>query len=399
MRTCVSGVCGIEPAPAGTRLAAQPKGDCAIQECDGKGGVRDVLDQADFIDDGNPCTVDACSEGVSVNTPKAENAPCQLDKVCTADSRCVECIDGSVCKSKNCTPQNTCADATCSDSTKNNLETDVDCGGIDCSPCANGKACKVPSDCVSQKCTSGSCAASCLDGLQNNGESDVDCGGPNCGKCAVGGKCGSAADCVSGACDGGTKRCVCDGSHLLISELRTRGKGGAADEFVELYNPTAADIKLDASWRIEARSHDAGTYTVKWQGGGLTIPKRGHFLIAGDAFGASPAPDDTLLTGITDGASVVLRNASGVVDAVCFHYSAQSQANLEDTSKGFVCEGEPASNLPHNNGTSGQSNSDVSLERLPGGALGNCVDTKSSLTDFKSTSPAKPQNRFSSPTP
>ena len=49
---------------------------------------------------------------------------------------------------------------TCNDGVQNGDETEVDCGGSNCEPCA-----------------------SCNDGFQNNGETDVDCGGPNCPAC------------------------------------------------------------------------------------------------------------------------------------------------------------------------------------------------------------------------
>jgi hypothetical protein len=48
---------------------------------------------------------------------------------------------------------------TCTDGVKNGSETDVDCGGGTCSPCANGDTCAVGSDCVSGTCTGGICVS------------------------------------------------------------------------------------------------------------------------------------------------------------------------------------------------------------------------------------------------
>ncbi len=46
---------------------------------------------------------------------------------------------------------------TCSDGEKNGDETDVDCGGPDCSPCDEGEECIVSSDCESSICENGLC--------------------------------------------------------------------------------------------------------------------------------------------------------------------------------------------------------------------------------------------------
>ncbi|MBM4362125.1 MAG: DUF11 domain-containing protein, partial [Deltaproteobacteria bacterium] len=43
-------------------------------------------------------------------------------------------------------------------------------------------------------------AASCADGVQNGTETDVDCGGGVCAPCALGRDCGVGADCSSGVC-------------------------------------------------------------------------------------------------------------------------------------------------------------------------------------------------------
>ncbi len=48
---------------------------------------------------------------------------------------------------------------TCYSYTQNGDETDVDCGGAVCAPCAEGQTCIVDSDCESDDCTGGVCAA------------------------------------------------------------------------------------------------------------------------------------------------------------------------------------------------------------------------------------------------
>src|SRR5690606_40293025 len=67
--------------------------------------------------------------------------------------------------------------AHCTNRTQDADETDVDCGGNDCSPCSDGAKCVKPSDCLSSVCEGGECQPpSCDDRVKNGNESDVDCG-------------------------------------------------------------------------------------------------------------------------------------------------------------------------------------------------------------------------------
>src|SRR5579872_3323684 len=76
------------------------------------------------------------------------------------------------------TPPPTPPAPTCMDGVKNGMETDVDCGGPVCGPCAAGKACTAATDCTTAVCQGNLCvAASCMDGVKNGDETDVDCGG------------------------------------------------------------------------------------------------------------------------------------------------------------------------------------------------------------------------------
>jgi hypothetical protein len=50
----------------------------------------------------------------------------------------------------------------CSDSVVDGDETDVDCGGSICDPCADGLSCGTNSDCVNGNCSGGVCAAAVL---------------------------------------------------------------------------------------------------------------------------------------------------------------------------------------------------------------------------------------------
>jgi hypothetical protein len=106
----------------------------------------------------------------------------------------------------------------CADGLQNGLETDTDCGGDGCLPCAMGQKCANDTDCKSQACgENGLCEAAppqptCEDTGQptcNNcvldaelAETDVDCGGDACSSCNLDQHCLSDADCMSGKCGG-----------------------------------------------------------------------------------------------------------------------------------------------------------------------------------------------------
>ena len=89
----------------------------------------------------------------------------------------------------------------------NGYETDVDCGGYDCTPCGLNQTCQFNTDCSQKYCNNESKCdiPSCNDSINNGYETDVDCGG-NCTQCQNGMKCNENSDCLSNYCDFG----VCD---------------------------------------------------------------------------------------------------------------------------------------------------------------------------------------------
>jgi hypothetical protein len=110
---------------------------------------------------------------------------------------------GSEAHPEDDTSDGTPEDPTCEDGEQNQKETDIDCGGANCDPCATGLACVVGSDCVTASCVDNVCVdPSCTDGVANGDETDVDCGG-SCGPCADNLGCSIAEDCESGVCSGG----------------------------------------------------------------------------------------------------------------------------------------------------------------------------------------------------
>ncbi len=112
--------------------------------------------------------------------------PCALGRSCEAGS---DCINGTCTNLK-------CQNASCTDGDKNASETDEDCGGGGCPPCADTKRCEENTDCESRSCKGGVCAApTCTDRIQNGTESDIDCGG-DCEQCESGGSCVINDDCI-----------------------------------------------------------------------------------------------------------------------------------------------------------------------------------------------------------
>jgi len=231
----------------------------------------------------------------------------------------------------------------------------------------------------------GGLPGNCDDGAMNGDETGEDCGG-SCPPCPIGEGCEVAKDCVTGVCGTGNL-CACS-NHLVISELRTRGLNGAGDDFVEIYNPFSTPVTLTAdAWSIDGRSGTGATYTPRWISTGETIAPYSHLLIVGANYISSPPGDAVFIASITDDASVVLKNNTTTIDAVCICI------NCTFTGVGHICEGAKVANPTAGDDT------DASIERKVGGAAGNCVDTGDNGNDFAASMPAKPQNADSPPTP
>jgi hypothetical protein len=204
---CVTGACAVDFTAPGTPVPTQVEGDCLEVQCDGLGGTKAVGASGDVVDDGNPCTDDLCAGGAATHPNSASGKACAMGgTVCNGAGACVGCVNGSDCTSFVCTAQ-VCAAATCTDNVKNGTEVDIDCGGADCAPCADGKLCGAASDCASSVCSGNplNCQAPlCTDTVKNGSESDVDCGGATCAKCGPTKACAADGDCLGGSCVGNT---------------------------------------------------------------------------------------------------------------------------------------------------------------------------------------------------
>jgi plastocyanin len=206
-RDCTDGMCSMVNEPSGTPLPARDQIplDCQTLVCDGRGDQIAEADVSDLPDDDNDCTDDTCDGATATHTPKASGVSCADagGTVCDGAGACVECVDSDDCTGSDVCDNNECVPLPCADGAENGMETDIDCGGPDCAPCADGEMCMLASDCLSSVCTNMLCAApTCTDTQENGTETDVDCGGSCAMNCAFDKKCLVAADCIGGSCIG-----------------------------------------------------------------------------------------------------------------------------------------------------------------------------------------------------
>ena len=101
-------------------------------------------------------------------------------------------------------------------------------------------------------------------------------------------------------------------THVVISEFGTRGAGSCntACEFVELYNPTTADVDI-AGWKLQYRSASGTSYsTLVSIGPGSVIRRNSYFLIAPSAWTSTPAADASWAgSGFADNGNIRIVNA------------------------------------------------------------------------------------------
>ncbi len=191
--------CGGGCPPCAVGGACMQNGDCVTNVC-------------------NPATQTCSAMPTCMDGIKNQNetdidcggmcGPCAVGQDCTTNADC---------SSGNCDPATkTCvAMATCMDGIKNQNETDIDCGGV-CPDCNVGQTCTMNSDCMSNTCNTGgtnTCVPAgtptCNDAAKNQDETDIDCGGAVCGPCAIGEGCKQASDCITNICDFiSTKTCI-----------------------------------------------------------------------------------------------------------------------------------------------------------------------------------------------
>ncbi|MBI5645427.1 MAG: lamin tail domain-containing protein [Ignavibacteriae bacterium] len=186
---------------------------------------------------------------------------------------------------------------------------------------------------------------------------------------------------------------------VVISEFATRGAGNCntACEFVELYNPTSADVNL-GGWKLQYRSASGSSYnTVATIAAGTMIRRNSYFLIAPSSWVGPPAADASWTgSGFADNGNI------RIVDA----------ANAEIDRVGYGSGNDPKVTPAPNHGEQANNNSverkagasSTASSMAAGGAeefAGNAWNSNNNSADFlvqnggrnpqNSTSPAEPK--------
>jgi hypothetical protein len=182
-------------------------------------------------------------------------------------------------------------------------------------------------------------------------------------------------------------------NHLVISELAPAGPNGASDEFIELHNPTNAEVSL-SNWKLLYRSASGSSYTGTYTFSiGAKIAARGYYLLAlsGTSY-SGPIADATY------GAGVAMAGAGGHVRLV----QADGTTVVDTVGYGTAIAPE-GSAITGTLGTSGSyerkavSTSTAATMAVGGSDAnrGNGYDSENNASDFVVRTTRQPQNSAS----
>ncbi len=308
-----------------------------------------------------------------------------------------------------------------------------DCAGsLACDGAGDAAVCAFPG--LGDSCTGpGGCEGTTV--CASDGTSTT-CDAPTknaCGVCGGPALTGSAGDaCSVGACPG-TLACNAGGDafecvpdptclpqtdHVVISELAAAGPNGALDEFIELYNPTAAAVSL-SGWTLWYHSNNpsGSMLPIVQLDSTASIAAHGFFLVAGATSGATgysgPTTPDArgtdpglnMAQSPTGGASVLLTNDNNLTPP-----AGASDANVVDALGWGAClaslrEGSacaPASPAPPGSLERQARPTSTADSMAPGGvdaSSGNGEDTNDNGADFVVRAQRDPQGTSSTPEP
>jgi|GEM_PF-254990 len=191
--------------------------------------------------------------------------------------------------------------------------------------------------------------------------------------------------------------------HVVISEISARGESAISDDFVELYNPTDADIDI-GGWVLQYRTAGSTSTTVNYTNlkvidAGKVIKAHGYFLLTNNGYSGAVARD--LSWGGTDisatAANIRLGTASvttdptvltGVVDTVAF-----GSGRVLPEGRAFPAHPAGAGSIERK-----AFAASTSASMIVGGAdelKGNAYDSDDNYDDFVSRAARDPQNSAS----
>jgi hypothetical protein len=197
--------------------------------------------------------------------------------------------------------------------------------------------------------------------------------------------------------DGGTDLPITN--HVVISEFAAEGPGSvAADEFIELYNPTPYEVDL-SGWKLQYKSATGLAYTGSFTfPDGSKIASRGYFLVTAGGYVGSVSGDESWLT------SFNLAAAAGHVRLGLPDITTSPTDPLAVDTVGYGStathpEGSAFLSRPPASGSferkaRATSTSD-SMQTGSDSLLGNGYDSNNNATDFVLRSTRQPQNRSS----
>ncbi len=177
-------------------------------------------------------------------------------------------------------------------------------------------------------------------------------------------------------------------SHIVISEIQIAGDSAtnpSLDEFVELYNPTSADINL-SEWRLTKKTQNGTEQDLVTTISG-TIKAHGYFLVAHANYNDTPAPDMVYTT-----------NNSVSPDNTVLLYGPDKTTIIDFVGLGLAVNRE---NLATSNPASNRSVERKALETSTADTMavggsdslkGNGYDSDNNSLDFVSRFTPQPQN-------
>lgn len=193
--------------------------------------------------------------------------------------------------------------ASCIDDVTDGHETDIDCGGPDCRPCPNAKACLTPRDCASAFCVNNLCinGGGESDGAQPPGDMSLAADLSDAALPAV--DISLAADLPDAAMCATTLANIGGGDFAIQFVLTTSAKvlSSLLYQRAMCHPDDFWDIRLTADGRIEAETSNLlGNYTALYSNGSvnnaqphsISISRRANLLsitIDGGLSGSSPS--------------------------------------------------------------------------------------------------------------